>query len=84
MRITIERLSKADGYNKETTRVKKVIETRDIASYEESTLYEGGTDVFMYTGEFMTLPQSFLEFDELVTKAIKYDEEEEKRADLGI
>lgn len=62
--------------------MKKVIETQNVASYEESYLFEGFVEVTMYTGEMFIVAESFKEFDDKITKAELEDEERRKRENL--
>lgn len=62
--------------------MKKVIETSNIASYEESYVFEGFVEVTMYTGEMFIVAESFEDFDKIITKTDLEDEERRKREDL--
>lgn len=62
--------------------MKKVIETQNVASYEESYVFEGFVEVTMYTGDVFIVAESFEDFDDKITKAELEDEERRKREDL--
>jgi hypothetical protein len=82
MKIRVNRIYKEEKNNAPLITVKKVIETSNIASYEESYVFEGLVEVTMYTGEMFIVAESFKEFDDKITKADLEDEERRKREDL--
>lgn len=82
MKIRVNRIYKEEKNNAPLITVKKVIETQNVASYEESYVFEGFVEVTMYTGEMFIVAESFKEFDDKITKAELEDEERRKREDL--
>lgn len=82
MKIRVNRIYKEEKNNAPLITVKKVIETQNVASYEESYIFDGYVEVTMYTGEMFIVAESFKEFDDKITKADLEDEERRKREDL--
>jgi len=82
MKIRVNRIYKEEKNNAPLITVKKVIETQNVASYEESYIFDGYVEVTMYTGEMFIVAESFKEFDNKITKADLEDEERRKREDL--
>lgn len=82
MKIRVNRIYKEEKNNAPLTTVKKVIETQNVASYEESYMFDGYVEVTMYTGDVFIVAESFKEFDDKITKADLEDEERRKREDL--
>ena len=82
MKIRVNRIYKEEKNNTPLITVKKVIETQNVASYEESYIFDGYVEVTMYTGDVFIVAESFKEFDDKITKADLEDEERRKREDL--
>lgn len=82
MKIRVNRIYKEEKNNTPLITVKKIIETQNVASYEESYIFDGYVEVTMYTGDVFIVAESFKEFDDKITKADLEDEERRKREDL--
>ncbi len=79
MKIRVNKIYKEEKNNAPLITVKKVIETQNVASYEESYIFDGYIEVTMYTGDVFIVAESFKEFDDKITKADLEDEERRKR-----
>lgn len=84
MKVKIKRAYKPEIHSDPIVTVTKVIETRDVASYEESYVFPGLVEVVSYTGEVFIVDSTFEDFDKLIINADKEDEAEARRRDMGL